>query len=182
MALALKVHHAVNHVLEHFRTRERPLLRHMAHQEDRNAPFLCAAHERLRALPDLPDTARRAVHVSAENGLNGVDNHEFRRDFIDCLNNILHLCLRVHVKLRFVDAQAVCAKLELARRLLAGHIQDRVRPAHGAADLKQQRRLPHSGFSADEDEKTPARRRRLTRGPAPPCRSRAVLRRQWQSP
>ena len=71
--IALEIQHGVDHVLEHARTRERALLRHVTDEQRRHVVRLREAHELRGALAHLAHGARRRLQLLAEQRLDRID-------------------------------------------------------------------------------------------------------------
>ena len=126
----------------------------MADDEGGDAVRLGDAQEVDGALAHLRDAARRALHVGLEDGLDGVDDEEFRLE-------ILHMRLD-RLKVRLADdeervgkrLQAVGAHADLARALLARHIEDFLTLARDVgADAQCQARLADTRIADDQDHR-----------------------------
>ena len=143
----------------------------MTDDEGGDAVRLGDAQEVDGALAHLRDAARRALHVGLEDGLDGVDDEEFRLE-------ILHMRLD-RLKVRLADdeervgkrLQAVGAHADLARALLARHIEDFLTLARDVgADAQCQARLADTRIAADQDH-----RQLKGRGAGRPLRAPARL-------
>ena len=160
MLLPLEVEHAVHHVLQHLGSRDGSLLVHVADDEDRDVPALGQLHEGHGTVLHLPHTARRALQRAVVESLDGVHNQNVRRFVGYGLEHILQPGLRQNQQTLASHAQALGPQLQLAHRLLAGHVQHPVFPAEAAADLEHQGGLPHPRRAAYQHQ------RALHRSPA----------------
>ena len=154
VALALEVEHGVDDVFEDARAGQRAVLRHMADDEGGDAVRLGDAQEVDGALAHLRDAARRALHVWLEDGLDGVDDEEFRLD-------VLHMRLD-RFKVRLADdeqvvgkrLQAVGAHADLPRALLARHVEYLLAlPRDVGADAQRQARLADARVADNQDHR-----------------------------
>ena len=75
-AVAFEPQHRVDHMFEHARPRDGPVLGHMPDQHHRAAALLGEADQLLRRGADLADRARRAVDEVAVHGLDRIDHHQ----------------------------------------------------------------------------------------------------------
>lgn len=118
-------------------------------------PFVLAIRKRSTAHSRTCETLpRRALHVGLEDGLDGVDDEEFRLE-------ILHMRLD-RLEIRLADdeervgqgLQAVGAHAHLARALLARHIEDFPALARDiGADAQRQARLADARIADDQDHR-----------------------------
>ena len=126
----------------------------MADDEGGDAVRLGDAQEVDGALAHLRDTARRALHVRLEDGLDGIDDEQLRLDVLDMRLD--------HLEVRFADdeqivgesLQAVGAHADLPRALLARHIEDLLAlPRDVGADAQRQARLADARVTDNQDHR-----------------------------
>ena len=92
--LALEIEHGIDHVLQHPRPRERPVLGDVPDQKHGDGVFLRVAREPRRALPHLRDAARGGLQHVGEHGLDRVDDHDPGRFAGEHVEDRLHARLR----------------------------------------------------------------------------------------
>jgi len=78
-ALAFEAQHRIDHMLEHARTGDRPVLGDVADEDHGSAMLLGEADQLLRARADLADRARRALDQVAVHRLDRIDDQQRRR-------------------------------------------------------------------------------------------------------
>ena len=139
-------------MLDHAGASDLPVLGHMANQKQGCIARLGETDQRLRRAAHLADRSRRRFDRIAPHGLNGIDDHEFRRVArAKRRHNVLDEGLRRKLDWRFGEPKAARAQTHLGGRFLAGHIDDpAARPRHRGAGLDQKRRLADAWLAADQ--------------------------------
>ena len=99
MLVALKVQHAVHHVLQHLGTGNGALLVAVTDHKHRDALPLGELHERHRAVLDLTDAARGRIQLLVVERLDGVHDQHIRLLRVHGLQHIPQIRLRKHQKL-----------------------------------------------------------------------------------
>ena len=166
-ALALEVEHRVDHVLEHARAGDLPVLGDVA---DQDAPRCRAAWRsgsaRAPQARTWVDRAGRASTRVEPHGLDRIDDDQVGRAR---LPSVVRMSRRLVSAASCTGASArprrCGAQPDLRDRLLAGDVDAR-RPPRGErrGGLQQQRRLADAGIAADEQRPSRGRgRRRSTR-------------------
>ena len=152
--LALKIKHAVHHVLEHLRPGDSTLLVDMSDDTDGHTAALGQLHERHGAVLDLTDAAGRGGAFGVIERLDGVGNQDIRRDLADGLHNGRHVGLGKQKQIFAFHVEPVGTHFDLAFTFLAGNVQNPLTFPEIGADLKQQRRFSDARRTADEHQRT----------------------------
>ena len=134
---ALKVQHAVHHVLKNFRTCQRALLVNVANNENRHVAVFRVLHQAHRAFLDLRRTAGSSGQIALVNGLNGVHDQDIRLEQFGFVDDLLHVGLREDVQIGRRNVQACRANLDLFERFLARNIEYARVFAHFLTHLQQ---------------------------------------------
>ena len=152
--LALKVQHAVHHVLQHLRTCDAALLIDMPDDESSKTVGLGQAHYGHRTLAHLADAAGCGRNLGVEHGLDGIYDHHSGLHGLYLRLDLRELRLGQDIDLALGHTKALCAHLELAPTLLAGDIEHAFRAPDEAAELQKQRGLAHAGCAANQHHGT----------------------------
>ena len=123
MPVALKVQHAVHHVLQHLRSCDAALLVDVADDEHRHPLPFRHLHQRHGAVLHLPHTAGRGVQLLVIERLDGVHNQNIRLLPLHTLQYVPQPRLRQDEQVLAVHVQPLGAELQLAGGLLARYIQ-----------------------------------------------------------
>ncbi len=173
VAIALEIQHRIDHVLQQPRPGQRPLLRHMAHQDQRAAPSIWRDTPAPDSTPAAasPCPARRADHPYKSSGSNRSPAASAatsalaprsapgsypptRRDLRRQATRPVSGSFTAVVSLRSFTIRLPCESLgpqtQLPRRLLAGDVQHRLAPA-GQRDrgLQHERGLADPRIAAE---------------------------------
>ena len=159
VAVALELKDAVDEVLEHPRPRDRPVLRHVTHEDRRDSLLLGDAKQSAGRLPHLPDRAGSGAELGRVQRLHRVDHAHVRPLALERRADRLELGLGQDLDVLGAP-EALGAKLDLRHRLLAG---DEQRPAPGPCHVPERR---------EQQASTSRRRARLRRARARPARGR----------
>ena len=171
VAVALELEDAIDEVLEDARPGDRPVLGDVADQEERNTGLLADAEQPRRRLAHLRDRSRRRADLRRVERLDRVDHADVRALALERGAHDVEVRLREDLDL-LGAAEPRRAKLDLGRRLLAGH-EERPPLARDRGERhQQQRRLPDSRAHRRRGRVTPERGRRRARGRARAPRSR----------
>ena len=150
--VALELEHAVDEVLEDARPGDRPVLRHMADQEQRDAGLLPDAEQAAGCLSHLRDRSRSRPDVGRVERLHRVDHADCRALALERRADCVQVGLGKDLDpLRAAEPRR--PQLDLRRRLLAGDEQRSAVAGDRRERHQQERRLPHSWLPADEHER-----------------------------
>ena len=150
-ALALESENCVDHMFEHARSGDRPVLGHMADEHERGAAVLGVADEFLRARADLAHRPRRAVDEVAVHRLDRIDHDEIGAAPVERREDVAHRRRACERDGRVAEPQALRAQSHLRRRLFAADIDDRLAaPRQSPGRLQQQRRFADPRIAADQ--------------------------------
>ena len=141
-------------MLEDFRTCNRAVFGDVADNDDRDAAFFGKLQQHGGTLADLADRTWRRLDIFRRDGLDRVDDDKVGRDIVDVFHYHLDHRFASHLHGRCVClADAVGTQFQLARALLAAHIQNPQvwQAQHG---LQNQRRFADARFSAKKCERT----------------------------
>ena len=122
MLLSLKGQNAIHHMFQNLRPGDGALLVDVADDEDGHALPFRQVHQRHRALLHLTDAAGQGVAAVAEDGLDGVHNHDVGPNLVGGVDNGAQTRLREHVELFPGDAQPLGAQLNLPGGFLTGDV------------------------------------------------------------
>ena len=149
--VAFEIQHRVHHVLQHARTGQRALFRHMADQHDGGAAGLGGTCEMRGALAHLRHRARRRGQLLRIHRLDGVDHRDGRLVRRQRGEDFFQLDLGQHLHLRAVQPQAPCTQCDLGAAFLARHVEGFLAGALQRIErLQQQRGLADTGIAADQ--------------------------------
>ena len=148
--LALKIEHAVHHVLQHLGPGDTALLGDMAHHEHGGAALLGKAHEPQGTLPHLADAAGGGIHLHACHSLDGIQDQDLGRKLLHGGQDAFQLRFRQDIQFLVFHVQALGAQLELPLALLSGHIEYPPARLQLGAHLQQQRGLADARGAAHQ--------------------------------
>ena len=154
-SLALEVEHGIDHVLEHPRAGDQPLLGHMPDQHHDKAAPLRQPDQLLRGAAHLANGSGRAVERVEIHRLNRVDHDKVgRAAVIEGGDDIADTARRGEPDRAIGDAEPVGAQPNLVDRLLAGDVSGSG-PAgrERGRRLQQDRRFADARIAADEDRR-----------------------------
>ena len=153
VGVPFEVEHRVDDVLENARTRERPVLRDVPHEKERDPETLGGAGEPRRAFAHLRDRPRRAVEVAREKRLNRVEDDEFGLHAVQNRFDLLELHFAHELQSLGFELQALGAQSDLRGTFFAAHVEGLAAHAHDAAyHLQKERRLPDPRIAPDEGD------------------------------
>jgi hypothetical protein len=127
-------------------------------EHDGQVVALRQQEQALGRLAHLPDASGRALQLVRRQGLDGIHDEHGRRQAARRLDDGLDVDRAEDVqpldKRSLEQAQTPGAKLELARRLLPGDIEDRAirLRGEGCRRAQRERRLPDAGLAREQDE------------------------------
>ena len=154
LMVAFELKHRVDDMLQHLRSRQASFLIYMSDEDDRRAGFLRELQDGSRALSDLHDAARRGVDAFGRYGLDGVDDHQIRRNVPDMREDLFQR--------RFAgDKQAVAfgvgdtvgPHLQLAAAFLARDVEHLL-VGKAQDSLQHEGRLSDSRFASDQRKRS----------------------------
>ena len=173
-ALALEVEHGVDHVLEHARAGDLPVLGDVADQQEGAAALLGEADQGLGGGAQLGDRAGRLLEPVDPHGLDRIDDHQVRRlRPVERGQDVAGRGGAGELDRRVGEAEPAGAQPDLVDRFLAGDIDDRAAlDGQRGGRLQHQRGLADAGIAADQDRRARRRGRRPAPGRARRCRWR----------
>ena len=111
MLLALKIQHAVHHVLQHLGTCNEAILVHMADDEYGDVSLLGQLHELHGAVLHLPHAAGRRVQLLVIQGLYGVHDEHLRLLLVHALQHIAEVRFREYIEVFAFHLQPLGSEL-----------------------------------------------------------------------
>ena len=153
VGVPFEVEHRVDDVFENARPRERPVLRDVAHEKERDPEALGGAGEPRRALAHLRDRSRRAVEVAREKRLNRVEDDEFGLHAVQNRFDLLELHFAHELQPLGFELQALGAQSDLRGTFFAAHVEGLSSHTHDATHhLQKKRRLADPRIAPDEGD------------------------------
>ena len=152
IGVALKIQHAVHHVLQNLWPRDIAVLVDVAHHEHRNALGFAQLHHGHGAVLHLRDAAGRGFIFLPVEGLDGVDHENIRLQFLHSLQNVRKPGLGENVQGFRGDSQPLGPELQLPLAFLAGDIEHAAPGTETVADLQQQRGFADAGRAAHQNQ------------------------------
>ena len=151
-AFALEIEHGVDHVLDHARTRDLPLLGDVADQDDGRAGRLGVADDALGGGPYLRDRAGGRFGEVGPQRLDGIEDDEVRPPALaQRRQDVLDIGLGGEFHRRGRRTESLRAQPDLRHGLLAGDVDDPMAAiCKRRRRLHQQRRLADAGIAADQ--------------------------------
>ncbi len=124
--ISLEGEHGVDEVLERSRAGNRPVLRHVAHQEHRHFEGLRQRQDPRGRLAHLGDRPRRRTKFRDVKRLDRVDHGHARADLAQRPKHCFHLRGSKHEDRLAPQSEPLGAHARLLGRLLARHVKDTV--------------------------------------------------------
>ena len=154
-AVTLEGGHGIDHVLDHARPGDLPVLGDMAHENHRRAAGLGVADQMLGARTHLRDRARRRFHRIGPHGLDRIDHDQCRhRTLRERRDDVLDIGLGGEFHRALGQPHPLGAQPHLPHRLLARNIGDAApRIGERRRSLHQERGFADSRITADQDHR-----------------------------
>ena len=143
----------VDEVLEHARAGNRPVLRHVPDEDDRDATILGQTLEARRGLAHLGNRSGSRTELVAPHRLHRVDDAHVGRLGGDRRAHRLESRLGEDAD-TLHRPEALGAQTHLRRRLLAGHEQHLRAPGEAREQRSRQARLPDARLACEQHERT----------------------------
>ena len=122
--LSFEVEDRVDHVLEHFRSGETAVLRHMSHENRRQVAAFRGEEQVGCGLADLRDAAGRRRNLQRKHRLNRVHDEQRRLHAVDSLDETFETGFSEQIQRAGVHTQAIAAHLDLVFGFLARAIEN----------------------------------------------------------
>jgi len=155
-ALALEGEHRVDHVLDHARAGDLPVLGDVPDQDQRRARALGEADQRRGGAAHLRHRAGRGFDRVGPHGLDRVDDHQARCVAVgEGGDNVLDRGLGGELDLRIRKLEPLGAQPHLRHRLLARYVDRAMARARELGrDLEQQRRFADARIAAEQQHRS----------------------------
>jgi hypothetical protein len=151
-ALTFEAQHRIDHMFEHARAGDRPILGDVPDEHQRSAPLLGKADQFLRGCADLAHGSRRTLDQIAVHGLDRIDHQHCRRSTTaEGGQYVSDRRRRSELYRRISQSQTPGAQPNLIGRFLARDIGDwHARQGKPRGRLQQQGRFSDAGIAADQ--------------------------------
>jgi hypothetical protein len=152
VAFSFERENSVDDVLEHAWPGEAAFLGDVPDHDERQVASLGFLHETVRAPAHLHHRSGRRAELGVDDGLDGIDHHEARRDLVDGRDDVRQVRLGQQPQLGRHRTEAVGPQAHLLGALFGGDVEHG--PGRAREQLQQKGALADAGLAAEQRDRT----------------------------